>query len=71
MVKKIDYRSIQLALEGIDVAVTHGLKELVPETIGKVIDLGIRPIDLGIRPIDLTTIYDIARQFTKYQREIN
>ncbi|PEC47447.1 sigma 54-interacting transcriptional regulator [Bacillus sp. AFS096315] len=46
---------IQIALEGIDVAVTHGLKELVPETIGKV-------IDLGIRPIDLTTIYDIARQ---------
>ncbi|MCP1124657.1 hypothetical protein NKR74_15325 [Bacillus sp. 3103sda1] len=42
-------------LEGIDVAVTHGLEELVPETIGKV-------IDLGIRPIDLTTIYDIAQQ---------
>ncbi|MEI4828980.1 transcriptional regulator, partial [Bacillus sp. FJAT-53711] len=42
-------------LEDIDVAVTHGLKELVPETIDKV-------IDLGIRPIDLTTIYDIAQQ---------
>ncbi|PFD41616.1 transcriptional regulator [Bacillus cereus] len=41
--------------EGIDVAVTHGLKELIPETIDKV-------IDLGIRPIDLTTIYDIAQQ---------
>ncbi|MDM5194388.1 sigma 54-interacting transcriptional regulator [Bacillus hominis] len=46
---------IQPALEGIDVAVTHGLKELVPATIGKI-------IDLGIRPIDLTTIYDIAQQ---------
>ncbi|MGG2066803.1 sigma-54 interaction domain-containing protein [Bacillus sp. S14(2024)] len=46
---------IQPVLEGIDVAVTHGLKELVPGTIGKV-------IDLGIRPIDLTTIYDIAQQ---------
>lgn len=46
---------IQPVLEGIGVAVTHGLKELVPETIGKV-------VDLGIRPIDLTTIYDIAQQ---------
>lgn len=46
---------IQSVLEGIGVAVTHGLKELVPETIGKV-------VDLGIRPIDLTTIYDIAQQ---------
>ncbi|PEK98845.1 sigma-54-dependent Fis family transcriptional regulator [Bacillus sp. AFS017336] len=46
---------IRPTLEGIDVAVTHGLKELIPETIDKV-------IDLGMRPIDLTTIYDIAQQ---------
>lgn len=46
---------IQPVFEGIDVAVTHGLKELIPETIDTV-------IDLGIRPIDLTTIYDIAQQ---------
>jgi transcriptional regulator with PAS, ATPase and Fis domain len=39
----------------VDVAVTHGLKELIPETIDKV-------IDLETRPIDLTTIFDIARQ---------
>ncbi|PFE62801.1 transcriptional regulator [Bacillus cereus] len=46
---------IQPVFEGIDVAITHGLKELIPKTIDKV-------IDLGIRPIDLTTIYDIAQQ---------
>lgn len=38
----------------IDVAVTHGLKELVPETIEKI-------IDLNTRPLDLTTIFDIAQ----------
>ncbi|HFK1549102.1 TPA: sigma-54 interaction domain-containing protein [Bacillus albus] len=46
---------IQPVLEDIEVAVTHGLKELIPETIDKV-------IDLDIRPIDLTTIYDIAQR---------
>ncbi|PEO16440.1 transcriptional regulator [Bacillus wiedmannii] len=46
---------IQPILEDIEVAVTHGLKELIPETIDKV-------IDLDIRPIDLTTIYDIAQR---------
>ncbi|KWU54439.1 transcriptional regulator [Bacillus mycoides] len=46
---------IEPVLKGIDVAITHGLKELIPESIDKV-------IDLGIRPIDLTTIYDIAQQ---------
>lgn len=38
-------------------AITHGLKEIIPKTIDKV-------IDLGIRPIDLTTIYDIAQLVT-------
>ncbi|PFU21976.1 sigma-54 interaction domain-containing protein [Bacillus cereus] len=46
---------IQPVPEDIEVAVTHGLKELIPETIDKV-------IDLDIRPIDLTTIYDIAQR---------
>ncbi|BCJ88039.1 hypothetical protein [Effusibacillus dendaii] len=38
----------------IDVAITHGLKELVPAAIEKI-------IDLETRPLDLTTIFDIAR----------
>ncbi|MCZ8514739.1 sigma 54-interacting transcriptional regulator [Paenibacillus filicis] len=45
----------RMDLERIDVAITHGLRELIPETIEKV-------IDLDTRPIDLTTIFDIARQ---------
>ncbi|UUZ84672.1 sigma 54-interacting transcriptional regulator [Paenibacillus sp. P26] len=35
-------------------AITHGLRELIPETMDKV-------IDLDTRPIDLTTIFDVAR----------
>ncbi|KEO84952.1 sigma-54 interaction domain-containing protein [Tumebacillus flagellatus] len=41
-------------LERIDVAITHGFRELIPDTIEKL-------IDLDTRPIDLTTIFDIAR----------
>lgn len=46
---------IQPNFEYIDVAITHGLKELIPETIRNV-------IDLETRPIDLTTIFDIAQR---------
>ncbi|MFB4168356.1 sigma-54 interaction domain-containing protein [Virgibacillus sp. JSM 102003] len=41
-------------LEGFDVAITHGLTELVPPKVKKV-------VDLGDRNLDLSTIFEIAR----------
>ncbi|MBM7586024.1 PAS domain S-box-containing protein [Bacillus pakistanensis] len=42
------------SLDGVEVAITHGLKELVPTDVKKI-------IDLGVRSLDLSTIIEISR----------
>ncbi|TMN21644.1 sigma-54 interaction domain-containing protein [Lentibacillus cibarius] len=51
-------------LSGIDVAITHGLVDLVPEGMGRV-------LDLGNRRLDLSTLFEIAKALGQTLHQAN